>query len=186
VPEFNFTLILDGDAEQHADALYEAGCHDALLGAVNGISYAEFDREAPNMVEAIATAVAAIHSVGGLRVVRVEPEELITAAEIARRLGRSRESVRLLTTGARGRGDFPEPVSHLRFRNPLWRWSDVLAWTNADHEHARIEADFVAALNAELELARREPRLPDHERQLLRNLRRKPAKRASRKAAISR
>lgn len=56
---------------------------------------------------------------------RVEPDDLVTMSEIAERRGRSRESVRVLVAGRRGRGDFPAPVSHLRSRSRLWRWPEV-------------------------------------------------------------
>ena len=62
------------------------------------------------------------------RVIHVEPDELVTMSEIAERLERSRESIRLLISGERGSGDFPAPVSHLRTRTRFWRWPDVLRW----------------------------------------------------------
>lgn len=75
--------------------------------------------------------------------------------EIAERLGRSRESVRLLVQGARGPGGFPAPVSHLRARSRLWRWSEVAAWAekmiSADAPGTR-ESLFIAAVNAALAL----------------------------------
>jgi hypothetical protein len=165
--EHHFTLILTGPVDQHADELYDAGCDDALLGAIDGVPYADFDRQADTLAQAITAAIAQLQSVPVLRVVRVEPDDLVTAAEIAQRLGRTRESVRLLAAGQRGAGDFPPPISHTRQRNRLWRWADVLAWTGQADPDELAAAQFIAALNAALELRARTPTLPEPERRAL-------------------
>jgi hypothetical protein len=152
--EHNFTLIIEGDVEAKMDELFEAGCDDATFGSVDGVHYGEFDREAASFAEALASAIAAVESVEGLRVRRIEPEDLVTAAEIATRLRRSRESVRLLIAGRRRRaGDvFPAPISHARQRNRLWRWSEVARWAGEISESEMAHARVVAATNAALEL----------------------------------
>lgn len=157
--EHNFTIVLSGDVDGHIDELYEAGLEDATIGDTNGIPYAEFDRQAPTRVEAIVSALHDIRKVKDIHAVRIEPEELVTASEIADRIGKSREAVRLLASGQRGRGDFPQPVSHLRFRSPLWRLPDVLAWTSSDPAEVE-QARVLAYLNARLQLehSRRELR----------------------------
>jgi hypothetical protein len=159
VSEHSFTLILDGDVEAHLDELFEAGCDDATFGSVDGVSYAEFDREAETLADAVRSALEAIAGVDGLGVRRVEPDDLVTASEIAKRLGRSRESVRLLAAGKRGDGSFPAPVTHALERNRLWHWADLLEWADKGSERERGEARFIAALNAGLERASRTPRL---------------------------
>jgi len=169
MPDHSFTLILDGDVEAHLDALFEAGCDDATFGYVDGVPYGDFHRVAPTLVDAIASAISAVESVHGLRVARIEPDDLVTAAEIAERLGRTRESVRLLIAGKRGAGTFPPPVSHLRMRNRLWRWSDVAAWAGGDAS-AITAARTIAALNAALELRSTTATLPDDARTLVASL----------------
>jgi predicted DNA-binding transcriptional regulator AlpA len=151
MPEHNFTLLITGDVEGHFDELYEAGCDDATFGSVDGVQYADFARQAGTLSEAIASAIGDIESVDGLRVVRVEPEDLVTAAEIAKRLGRSRESIRLLATGERGAG-FPTPVSHIRSRNRLWRWAEVATWAGKATPEELAAARVIAAANGALEL----------------------------------
>jgi|SRR5215207_438988 len=158
--EYSFTLIIDSlgnvdevFSDEKIDALFEAGCDDATFGSVDGAHYADFNREASTLGEALSSAIAAVESVPGLRVRRVEPDDLVTMSEIAKRLGRTRESVRLLIAGERGPGDFPHPVSHLRSRNRLWRWSNVASWAfREDNVEARTNARFIAAVNATLDL----------------------------------
>jgi hypothetical protein len=43
---YSFILLIRGAdvlAEQHADALFEAGCGDALFGERGGVQFADFD-----------------------------------------------------------------------------------------------------------------------------------------------
>jgi predicted transcriptional regulator len=150
--EYEFTLIIDGDldSDELVGELYEAGCDDATFGAINGVSIGDFTREATSLLEAVASAISQVESVRSLRVRRVEPEPLVTIPEIAERLGRTPESVRLLANGERGGGTFPPPISHLRTRQRLWRWIDVAEWAGQaapeDVESARVLAAFNVAL----------------------------------------
>ena len=153
----HFTLIVDGPDMQSGaviDALYEAGCDDALIGRTDGIQYVEFDREATGLVEAVLSAVADIERVDGVKVVRIADAGLVSMADIAARTGRTRKGVRLLVTGARGPGGFPPPVTDPRSRYRLWRWSDVERWLAASlgEEAAAFEDHALAAINATLEL----------------------------------
>jgi hypothetical protein len=165
--EKEFTLVIDGPVkdDQIINALFEHGCDDATFGAVDGVGYADFHREAPNLADAVFSAIKDVESVAGLTVLRVEPDDLVTLSEIAQRLGRTRESVRLLAAGERGGGEFPAPVSHLRSRNRLWRWSDVAAWAGVDGGQEVEQAQLLAAMNAALELRNRSATLPRRERE---------------------
>lgn len=77
--EYRFTLTIDdadvlSDAAQ--DALHEAGCNDATFGSSQGIQIAEFDREAADFSEAVASAIKAIEdTVAGAKVTEVRREE---------------------------------------------------------------------------------------------------------------
>lgn len=93
-----FTLLLRGaNPLEHLDALFEVGCDDAIFGAREGTSFAEFDREATSLASAVSGAIGQVESaVPGLTVVRIEPDELVTASAIAARTGRSRAGGRPL------------------------------------------------------------------------------------------
>ena len=157
---FDFTLVLEGRDvlnEETLGALFDAGCDDATFGEVDGVPFADFSREAASLAEAIHSAIRDVESVPGVSVRGVEPDELVTAAEIAARLGRTRESIRLLVSGSRGPGGFPAPVSHLKSRGRLWLWADVRRWAR-DSLGVEVtvgeSAAFVSALNDALELRR--------------------------------
>lgn len=165
----SFTLFFSGadvlDDEQF-DALYEAGCDDALFGARDGAHYGAFDREADSFSEALASAIRDVTStVTGLHVVRIEPDELVTLAAIAQRSGLSREYIRLLSTNKRGPGGFPAPVTYADHKTRLWHWPDVAHWL-AEHDKAKVvldahAADLVAALNAAFDLREHASHLHD-------------------------
>ena len=156
----SFTLLLRGPdvlTDEHLDALYEAGCDDALFGERDGAQYAAFDRHARSFGDALRSAINAVTAaVEGLSVVRIEPDDLVSMAAIAQRAGRSRESIRLLSTGQRGPGGFPSPVAYADQRTRLWHWPDVARWLT-EHDKAQIEvdapaADLIGAMNAALTL----------------------------------
>jgi hypothetical protein len=178
---YRFTLTFDGVGDLSfgmVDRLYEAGCNDATLGTRCGTHFAMFHRKAASPTEAIVSAIEDIEGAGvGLRVVRVEPDELVTAGEIAERAGVSREAIRLYAQGKRGPGGFPAPVAGLQQKSPLYRWSDVAAWLDRARGGPKrldtTEADAIAFLNAALEVRRLAPNVPDAET-AIRRLKAKP------------
>ena len=161
---FHFTLIVDGPDLQDQpmnDRLFEAGCDDATVGSSDGVQYVDFDREAEALDDAILSAIDDLEKLEGVEVVRIADAGLASLADIAARVGRTRESVRLLVSGARGPGNFPKPVTDPRSRYRLWRWSDVAGWFNASRgEFPGVADERLAAMyNAALELR--------HDRRLL-------------------
>lgn len=155
-----FTLILERPREidsRFEDAVFEAGCGDAALGQRGATVYLEFDRHASGFLEALVSAIGDAHRIPGARVAHVEPDALVTASEIADRIGRTRESVRLLAKGARGPGGFPQPISGAGGRRiRLWRWSEVAQWLAAHGiwSGGLDEAQAIAAVNGALALTR--------------------------------
>lgn len=171
--EHIFTLVVEGDLEDDhvLDALFEAGCDDATFGTVDGSGYADFIREAPTFEQAVHSAIRDVESAPNLAVLRVEPDDLVTMLEIAQRLGRSRESVRLLIQGKRGPGGFPAPWSHLKARSRLWRWADVAQWARDAGQSVDPQPGlFVAAINAALILRRSLGRLGSTEHEMVAEL----------------
>ena len=152
---YEFTLLLQGAdvlKDRNLEALRRAGCHDALFGKRGDVFYADFAREGQSFGETLVEAIRQLESaVPGLQVVRVEPEEFVSAAAIAERTGRTRESVRLLIEGKRGPGGFPSPIAWTSRTRKLWRWADVAQWfqTNlAQTLPGAQDAAYITAFNA--------------------------------------
>jgi hypothetical protein len=82
----SFTLILSGVGELTpalADALYAATQGDIELNLRDGVAFAEFERTAATLREAITTAIREVEQAPlGVRVVRVESEAANVIAKI--------------------------------------------------------------------------------------------------------
>jgi transcriptional regulator with XRE-family HTH domain len=166
--EYDFALILSGVSElttEVEDALFKAGCDDATLSIQYGLVYMEFSRMAPSLKDAILSAIRDVRKANiGANVWRVDECDLVTPAEIARRIGRSRQLVHQYMIGKRGPGGFPPPACHLTEGAPLWLWCEVSFWLCQNDmirpEQLR-EAEVVAAINNALELANQRGRNPE-------------------------
>lgn len=125
-------LVLTGWSEPHEsieDALFEAGCEDALLIFRNQVPYLEFDRQAETLEEAILSAIQAVEATHlGARVLRVEPNQFVSIPDIARRAQLSLEQVERLMTGLGQGAKFPTPVFDLDGKCPVWKWAEVANW----------------------------------------------------------
>ena len=170
-----FTLIVEGPDltdPDVADALFEAGCDDALVGRSHGVQFVDFDREAECIEDAVLSAVTAVESVEGLRAVRLADAGLVSMSEIAKRVGQSREYIRLLVEGLRGPGGFPAPATDPRVRYRLWRTDEVELWMtqHLDAGYGTAEDDARAAISGGLELRHRLDRVPQRTKSALRSL----------------
>ena len=88
MPLHHFTLIVDGpDVQQKAlvDALFDAGCDDALVGRSEGTQYIEFDREAPGLDDAVLSSVADVEKVPGVTVAGIAYAGPVSMAGVAAR-----------------------------------------------------------------------------------------------------
>ena len=157
--EHDFTLILSGITSESAgveDALFEAGCDDATLSFRMGRPVLTFSREANSLKDAILSAVSDVRSAGiGANVLRVDYCNLVTQADIARKIGRSRQLVHQYMTGARGPGGFPGPACELCDGAWVWFWCEVAYWlweNDMIKEDVLKDADEVEAINRVLDM----------------------------------
>lgn len=117
-----FTLVVDralDDDEQ--DALFDAGFDDSTLEVETDRTLLHVAREAPTLTAAVASAVLGLERVG-VNASGVGSNDLVDLPEIANRVGRSRESIRLLAAGKRGPGGFPAA------RDGFYSWVAVKEW----------------------------------------------------------
>lgn len=149
--EQNFTLVVTGQFDETTvDRLFEAGLDDATIRTSGGSGFIDVARDTSTMAEALATSIRQARS-AGLDVREIEPGDLVTMTDIAERIGRTRESVRLLIEGKRGSGGFPPPTSPAEGHNRRWRWMQVARWAQLPAQDLE-RADAIAAVNAKLHL----------------------------------
>jgi hypothetical protein len=176
-PEHDFILLLTGANEltqELEDKLFDAGCDDATLSLRSGRIYLSFTRSAPSLREAILSAIQNVDSANaGVQVFRVDDCNLVTQADIARRIGRSRSLVNQYISGARGPGRFPAPVCGLSDETPLWQWCEVAYWLRQNDmigEEAMRDARDTAMINIALDCMHQHRLFPEHFDLILRTL----------------
>lgn len=184
ITTYEFTLIVEGvdlidgsDADRACDALY-AALPDSTLASRDAVQFVHVDRDAADYPSALFAALEQVErAVPGLRVSRVEPDELAGLEALADAAGRTRESLRLLQLGKRGPGGFPAPTSVADRR--LWRVREVADWsadrlgdaTLRERLGDRIHVGEVnAAVNAVLALCRHRVELDPPVREKIRTL----------------
>ena len=133
---YEFTLVLLGLEELNpeiVEKLGEAGLDDANLLARKGVVTAAFEREAESFEHAVLSAMDNVREASvGVTGFRLEKQDdVVSLAEIARRLGKSRQAVAAYTKAddetTRRRGFFPPPVID-NSGEPLYSWADVAEW----------------------------------------------------------
>lgn len=146
-----FTIIasgLDPHAEDFERRFYDAGCDDATISFQKGHIILDFARTAETFEDAIASAIRDV-SAAGARVERIEPDPLVSLADIAARTNMSRAAMTQYSKGQRGK-DFPAPVAKVTSDSPLWDWPSVARWLVRHRKLTRegaIEAAIVKEAN---------------------------------------
>jgi predicted DNA-binding transcriptional regulator AlpA len=138
---YEFSIIasgLDPQAEDFEARFYNAGCDDALIAFQRGHIIVDFAREAECIDSAIASAVEAVCAAGAT-VERVEPDPLVSLAEIAARTGLTRAAISQYSKGQRAK-DFPPPVAKITSDSPLWDWAHVATWMYRHEKLSREDA----------------------------------------------
>ena len=114
----------------------------------------------------------------GADVLRVDVCNLVTQADIARKIGRSRQLVHQYIGGIRGPGNFPAPACNFTEGVPLWYWYEVAYWLRQNDmisHDAATEAQGVALINAILEMRYHRKLDPELSEEILRSLADKPS-----------
>lgn len=147
---FEFTLIFSlprhgdaTDASHYLDALFEAGCDDALIGLGRaGYIALDFSREASNAEAAVNSATANVMAaIPGADLVEAKPD-LVGATEIAVLAGCSRQNVRKHLVDKK---DAPPPV--YSGSATLWHLSDLVPWIK---KHTPLKIKETAAETAKV------------------------------------
>lgn len=157
--EHEFVLVLSGVSDIGPgvmNPLFEAGCGDAIPVVRFGRITLSFARTAPSLKDAVFSAIRGVMKANiGATVLCVDDCNLVSQADIARRIGRSRQLVGQYVSGTRGPGNFPSPVCDLTDGHPLWQWCEVSfwLWQNAIVDDAVLnESRLLAAINSVLDL----------------------------------
>lgn len=127
---YDFTLTFSltryvSNPEDCPDALYEAGCDDAIVGTgMPGSIALNFSRTAKSAESAIRQAVRdVLKAIPEAELIEMKPD-LVGISDIAALLECSRQNVRKLATN--GNSNFPRPA--VSGSVPLWHFYEVANW----------------------------------------------------------
>lgn len=159
------------DGDHAARAYGDPGLQDLLLGIPEDgdeTFEADFERPASTFADAVLSAIKDLQRVfPEAELIQVEPDALTTISGIAKCLGRSHESIRLLIQGKRGPGGFPKTASAPDAKPQVWRWHEVVDWFEREMDVRVPEAEnakFLAMLNDILRLRLVAPTVVDNRR----------------------
>lgn len=167
---YDFELVLSRPVFEHElDPLFERTQGYVTVACVRSASevtgpgQARCSWDAPSLAAAMIDVITDVEAAApGIVVRKVEADPLLALREIAERVGRTFESVRMASTGQRGPGGFPPPETHR-----LWRWSHVAAWYGVE-DHVLDEAGpTTRAVNGWLALREVVPELAPDPRALV-------------------
>ncbi|QXJ23698.1 hypothetical protein AGRA3207_004892 [Actinomadura graeca] len=159
MPSYDFALILSRPLyEDELDPLFDRTDGAVTVSIISEPQHADRPGNASCSWQGATLAAAIMEivqhveaSAPGVHVLRVEADPLLTIRDIAERVGRSFDSVRLAITGARGQGGFPaSEISTAGHR--LWRWSKVAAWYGLEDPQLIEAKPTVQAINGWLAL----------------------------------
>jgi hypothetical protein len=139
--------------------VYERIQDVSLMGPDDDGSFLlEFDRRSTSLPRALGSGLEELlHALPDTIILRVEEDDLATMADIAKRSGRTPESIRLLVNGKRGPGGFPPAAGRLDSRTKIWRWADVAQWFETALDEPlpdTSDSAFLQAFNDALEIRR--------------------------------
>ena len=163
--EYEFQIFcrdVDMSDDSFLDRLYEAGCDDALVCFKDGYVCLDFSRASKSAEEAVLSAIRDFeHSTVGGTVERVEPDDLASLSEIARRTGVTRASLQKYARGISKVGeDFPQPAANISgARRELYSAAEVINWMHAKERvvlpgHSTELVNVIAKINQALFVAK--------------------------------
>jgi hypothetical protein len=134
--ESKIELVVDGiDLDDESTDITLAECFPGMLwGSKDGIVTVTQIIESTDSVFEASNLARRIIDVLDARAIRWN-DDFVGYAEIARRSDVTSEAVRLWATGKRGPKTFPHPRGYVGMsshRSPIWRWSDVSIWLDAE------------------------------------------------------
>jgi hypothetical protein len=129
VETYTVSLIIDG-VELTDEVLVDlfAAIDDVVPSSIAGTVKITAPVEAPDDEAAAFDLIDQVHAVlPRATAVRLD-QDLVAIPDIAERIGRTRESVRLLVDGKRGPGGFPAPSGTVGDAIRVWPWALVVDW----------------------------------------------------------
>jgi hypothetical protein len=124
---FKVGVVFEG-LEHGSLGLVSRALPEAVLFEAGGATTVRATVRAPGPAAAVSELVERVTKAVPAAVPLRVDQDLVSVSDIARRVGRTRESVRFLVDGKRGPGRFPPPIGTVGDGIRVWPWSVVLEW----------------------------------------------------------
>ena len=128
---WDFALVVEGCdilAEQVVETLYEQIEDEVSPGRSGDLQLIDFSREGASLEATVISAISDVERIGGIEVVGVIDETLVSLEEIAERAGLTIGAVRAMMDGDRGARPFPDSVDDPLSAETRWPWREVADW----------------------------------------------------------
>jgi hypothetical protein len=142
--EYEFTLKFKlpdptTDTDMYVDALYEAGCDDAIIGTgTNGFIALDFIREAPSAYDAMSSAINDVRkAIPRAEIVEASPD-FVGVTDVANLLGCSRQNIQKLLS--KSISDRPPAV--YGGAQSVWHLLELLTWM-MEHKNYHIDESLL-------------------------------------------
>ena len=158
IESFTFHLVVSGfdiasDDDVNALEWSAADMYPAQQGSLVTLSAVATRRvkSAPDFVRASVRRLGRV--LPRVSVLSLD-QDLVAATDIANRIERSREVVRLWSMGERGPGGFPTPLGTVNGGRRVWDWASVNEWlcsnTDAGRDETGLSRFQYAVIDAEV------------------------------------
>ncbi len=139
----SFSIVVTGFEASEIGRLQRSDSWIVSVSNCCGATVCEFTLLGGRIEYELQRAISAIRE-SGATVHRVEPDNMVSQAEIAVRSGLTRQAISNYVMGIRGR-NFPAPTARCTTSSPLWDWSIVAEWM-----YSRRMVDRNLVMNARL------------------------------------
>jgi predicted DNA-binding transcriptional regulator AlpA len=124
---YDFSLIFDFeteiDTEMYLDALYKAGCGDAIIGmGQKGSIVLDFMRESESAYQAVYSAIQQVKSVIPTAILMQVSPDLVGVLELSEILECSKQNIQKYVN----KDKFPKPF--FKGSQAIWHLDEVLEW----------------------------------------------------------
>jgi hypothetical protein len=122
-------VVFEG-LDHGALGLVSGALPEAVLSQAGGATTVRATLRAPGPAAAVSALVERVKKTVPTAVALRVDQDLVSVSDIAQRIGRTRESARLLVDAKRGPGNFPPPIGVVGDGIRVWPWSVVLEWSD--------------------------------------------------------
>lgn len=152
---YTATVVVEGlTLDDQADSKLAEALPGSKTREADGVVYITGSAEGPSAKAAGLAFTKTLRELFPEAMLLRLDQDLVSIPDIADRVARTRESVRLLVEGKRGPGNFPIPIGVVGEGTRIWPWAVVVKWfaeeLDEDLGENPLQPEPAAAVDANL------------------------------------